>query len=530
MSTSACNKKHKLTVFLIKNDYKEVGEFLSFDGFEIVDVEHDGSVVGQLIYKGGFKSKPSWVSIFAEVPGFNADSIWNQGSKALFVLKHEDRWFCFTFGYARHLIEEHAFERNFGLIVTLNLGDPSAITSIDKTNISHISLHSKEQATREIELGSFEFDNDIDLLRSVTARMPKLDEEEQETLSGRDSVTIHTRVSIEIFADITKRLYAAFFETKYKDRYPWLEKIREERDKVVIENLNLQLAAQILTNDFTGIWLAIPEIVVWEDIEGFSFKLKENQQNKSGPVLHLDLDIHEWAKETKLSKDLSADKLKHKKIFVYWQDGRHPSSWSVFRCLNVEMDLDGKKYILNDGDWYCIDADYVNDVDRYYKSIADSDISLPSFGFKTEPEYLKFVVANCSDYALMDRREVMIGGGRSRVEFCDLYSKNKHIIHVKKYGGSSVLSHLFSQAVVSGNCFIHEPDFRSKVNELLPDGYKLTDPDAQPIAKEYKVCIAIMSKEQGSLEVPFFSKVSFKHAVTTLQRLGYNVTKLKIMQ
>ena len=50
MSTSACNKKHKLTVFLIKNDYKEVGEFLSFDGFEIVDVEHDGSVVGQLIY------------------------------------------------------------------------------------------------------------------------------------------------------------------------------------------------------------------------------------------------------------------------------------------------------------------------------------------------------------------------------------------------------------------------------------------------------------------------------------------------
>jgi uncharacterized protein (TIGR04141 family) len=528
MNATDLSKKHKLTVFLIKDGYAEPKDFLSFDGFAAVDVKADEEKIGQLIYKGGFQSTPSWVSIFQHVQGFNAASIKNQSSKGLFVLKRDGRWFCFTFGYARHLIDEHAYERNFGLIVTLNLGDPLAIKSIDKTNISHISLHSKEQATRDIELSSFEFNNDIDLLRSVTAKAIAVDGEDQEIFSGRDSVTIHTKVSIDVFWDVAKRLYTAFADTKYKERYPWLDKIREERDKDITEKLDLELVRRILANDFQKLWLAIPEVVSWDEIQGFAFKHKEVQLNKSGPVFYQDLDIHEWVKVAKVSKDLSATQLKSKNIFVYWQDGRPVSHWSVYRCLNAEIDLDQKKYILNDGDWYNIESSYVTEVDQFYKSISDSKVALPQYDSKTEPEYLKVVAAGSSDYALMDRKVVMIGGGRSRVEFCDLYSKNKEIIHVKQYGGSSVLSHLFSQALVSGDCFLHEVEFREKVNELLPQGFKLANTAAQPAPKDFEICIAVMSKEKGALELPFFSKVSFKHAVKALHNLGYKVTKLKI--
>jgi uncharacterized protein (TIGR04141 family) len=51
---------------------------------------------------------------------------------------------------------------------------------------------------------------------------------------------------------------------------------------------------------------------------------------------------------------------------------------------------------------------------------------------------------------------------------------------------------------------------------------------AQPSPKDYEICIAVMSKEKGALELPFFSKVSIKHAVKALRNQGYNVTKLKI--
>jgi len=530
MAAADNEKKHKVTAFLIKDGYKGIEEFLSFKNFRVVPVESGGKEIGTLIYKGGFQSKPTWVSIFEGLQGFDSRGIFNQSSKAVYVLKHDDRWFCFTFGYARHLINELAYERNFGLIVSLNLGDPSGMKSIDKTNVGHVSLHSREQATREIALANFEFNDDIDLLRSVTAKLPRNDGEDQETVSGRDSVTIYTAVTIDALSEIAKRLYVAFNSTNYKRRYPWLGKIKEERDGQTIEALDSVLMSRIVKEEFEKVWLAIPELVVWEEIRGFALRYRAEESKKAGPVLYQDLDIEEWRKVARIDTDLSANQLKSKKIFVYWQDGRDPSSWSVYRCLNAEVDLNRKKYILNDGDWYNIETSFVTEVNDFYDSVPSSKIQLPSYGTNTEPSYLKSVAAGNGAYALMDRKEVMIGGGRSRVEFCDLYSNNKEIIHVKKYGGANLLSHLFSQALVSGDCFLHEPAFRSEVNKLLPQGFKLANSKDQPIAKEYEVCIAIMSKVKGPLELPFFSKVSLKHAARNLRNLGYKVTKLKIAQ
>jgi uncharacterized protein (TIGR04141 family) len=252
MAAADDGKKHKVTVFLIKDRYKGIDEFLSFKNFRVVPVESGGKQIGTLIYKGGFQSKPAWVSLFEGLQGFDSRGIFNQSSKAVYVLKHDDRWFCFTFGYARHLIDELAYERNFGLIVSLNLGDPSGMKSIDKTNVGHVSLHSREQATREIALANFDFDDDIDLLRSVTAKLPRNDGEEQETVSGRDSVTIHTAVTIDALSEIAKRLYTAFNSTSYKRRYPWLGKIREERDTQTIEALDSVLATRQIGRDKEG--------------------------------------------------------------------------------------------------------------------------------------------------------------------------------------------------------------------------------------------------------------------------------------
>jgi uncharacterized protein (TIGR04141 family) len=66
------------------------------------------------------------------------------------------------------------------------------------------------------------------------------------------------------------------------------------------------------------------------------------------------------------------------------------------------------------------------------------------------------------------------------------------------------------------------------VNGLLPQGFKFADPTKAPAPSAYTVCVAIMSKVPGPLEIPFFSKVSLKHAVKALQKMNFNVTKLKI--
>ncbi len=528
MSTSSLEpKKQKLSVFLIKSEYEKLEDFLSVDGYERIDVNPGNDRQGTLIYKGGYKSKPHWISLFEAIPGFDSAKLWNQSSRAVYVLKCESRWFCFTFGYARHLIDEHAFERNFGLIATLNLSDPEAVKSIDKANISHISLHSREQATKAIELGGFEFNNDIDLLKSITAKSAVSGDEEQDTLSGRDSVSINTRAQVSDFFDIAQELYKAFSDTKYRELYPWIDKIREERDKSVLEKLDALLAKRITDNELENVWLAVPEVVDWENIRGFAYKYKQDRPDKDGPVLYQDLDLHSWKIATKPKSDLTAKQLKQKHIHVYWQDG-NISNWSVYRCLNAEIDLDNNKYILNDSSWYIIQSDFVSEVSDFFISVPEASLVLPPFENLKEPEYLKYVANNIPEFALMDRQNIMIGGGRSRVEFCDLFSKDKDIIHVKYYGGSTVLSHLFSQAAVSGECFLNEESFRKQVNDKLPSTHRLPDAAIRPNSSDYNVCIAIMSKVPGALELPFFSKVSFKHAVKQLTNMGYNVFKYKI--
>ena len=70
------------------------------------------------------------------------------------------------------------------------------------------------------------------------------------------------------------------------------------------------------------------------------------------------------------------------------KDGTEPATWKVYRCLNAEIDLKQKKYILNDGDWYNVDGNYVKEIEAYYASIPASSLALPKFGTKTEPTYL----------------------------------------------------------------------------------------------------------------------------------------------
>jgi uncharacterized protein (TIGR04141 family) len=146
-----------------------------------------------------------------------------------------------------------------------------------------------------------------------------------------------------------------------------------------------------------------------------------------------------------------------------------------------------------------------------------------------EPDYNEFVVTKHPDkFCLMDRKLIEIGSGRNPVEFCDLFSKTKQLIHVKKYGGSSVLSHLFQQGVVSGELFLSEGSFRTDVNKLLRDEFKLDNLASHQNAADYEICYAVMSDVPGFLHIPFFSKVVLKNAVKRLTTYGYRVTKKKI--
>ena len=128
----------------------------------------------------------------------------------------------------------------------------------------------------------------------------------------------------------------------------------------------------------------------------------------------------------------------------------------------------------------------------------------------------------------MDCNCITIDKTHSKIEFCDLMTKDKKFIHIKRYGGSSVLSHLFSQGLVSGELFLRDTKFREKVNEKLPDSFKISNVKAKPIASQHEVVYGIISSCSEDLDIPFFSKVSLRTAKNRLETFGYKVSLLKI--
>lgn len=309
---------------------------------------------------------------------------------------------------------------------------------------------------------------------------------------------------------------------EYKKKFVWVDNISAERDKAIIENLNEKLIEKVTTLD-PCVWMAIFEVVEWEDVSGFAYKKRKS------PAVSPDIHLDRWKDEIVNDAKIDIEYLKRKKIYLYDVNYELYKSWSVYQCLNAEINYDGNKYILNDTGWYLVDTNFVSSVDDFYKTIEESDLELPPYGMMKEPDYNAFVCnSKPEEFDLLDRKVISIGGGRSSVEFCDIFTHDKKLIHVKKYGGSSVLSHLFQQGVVSGELFISDEKFREDVNEKMSESFKLENLGDRPNPTEYEVCYAIMSDVPGDLHIPFFSKVVMKNAVNRLQAYGYKVTKKKV--
>jgi uncharacterized protein (TIGR04141 family) len=208
--------------------------------------------------------------------------------------------------------------------------------------------------------------------------------------------------------------------------------------------------------------------------------------------------------------------------------GFQKERWPLYKCLYGEVDYNGRNYILNNGKWYALEQGFVAQVDTDIGQIGESNVTLPPYQDASEGHYNIRAASINPDFYSLDAQQIMFGGGHSSIEFCDLYCRTKKIIHVKRYSGSSTLSHLFSQGTVSAEIFLSDSGFRSNVNELLPDTHKFTDPLIRPNPQEFEVVYAIVSKSANPLNLPFFSKVNLRNAFNRLNLMGFDCKLNKI--
>ncbi|MBF0410969.1 MAG: TIGR04141 family sporadically distributed protein [Candidatus Riflebacteria bacterium] len=511
-----------LSVFLAKEDVSETSLLDPNKDLEKLEISLSGKKLGTFYYLKSTDKKPNWLKFFEDKIDPEKMPIFNAHSSAVFLVPVKKRLFALTFGHGRSLLQPLYYETRFGLKVALNCIDPKEIRSIDRQVFEGLPRHVREQGSQKSEITDFGLNVERDLLRAVDG-IPK-DSSLGTKLAGIDALFSNVRIDLKGVPNLLQMYLEKSEETTYKKDFPWVDNITEERDKAKIVDLQKILVEEIKGKNFDKKWLAPPEIIDWKDFGGFRYG-KDTRRD-----LLAELDFESYADYLVDLDDLTVEKLKHASVsLISGSSDVELVKWSLFKCIYAEIEDNGATYILNNGSWYKIDNDFVSEVDSIVQKIPSSScLKIDCEKNWVEKDYNKHLAKHISGAFVMDRKNIQFGGGNSKIEFCDVFTPQNHLIHVKPYSGSSTLSHLFSQGAVSGELFIRDSKFRKQVRNKLSPILRSKIPEIKPQGSKYEVAFFIIQKKSKSLSLPFFSKVTLKNVKERLEAFDYKVTLTKV--
>lgn len=466
-----------------------------------------------------------WTSLFPDY-GIEEHHLKQKTVKGAFFVKVDNRYVIFTFGHGRSLINKLSIQRGFGLRVSMNLGDPEQLKSIDKSTLDTVARNTRSQVSMNSGIQDFDFAFDHEILKSITAIVSRNDEE-LEMISGNDSVSLYSEIEANKFKEIAERLVTAFFSERYKEQYPWAEFIGIESDPEIIKNLETKLVEKFKNNDVNDFWLAPPRIIDYLNFSGFVYSTR-SIRNKA-PCKHPELKLDAFLAEApfKSQSKISINSLKSKEIYLYNGEDRHFDSMGFFESLNGEIDISGLKYVLNDGHWYHVKQTFAEEVESYFNSLPRWN-GLENKPYKDQREccYLRRI-SDIEQIAVLDQHWVRHKDVKQNYEFCDLFTQCNRIIHVKHYGGSSVLSHLFAQATNGLDMMLNCPEVIPQIQEHLENTYLSFNFSPQE-KRAHTIVLAIIFPHSGELRIPFFSKVNLRHHARDMENKGFKVELAKI--
>lgn len=512
-------KSHNLSIFLLKANIASFADALkSSSTVTKCDVPLNGQITS-LFYKQTPANSPAWVRLFRPHVGVSLDNLKNSGSAAVLLVEKSGRLFAVTFGYGKSLLKSDCYEENFGLKVVLNSVNPDKLRSIDAQSLDAVPVQIRSQAGTATSLSEFGFDVERDLIYAATGQ-PK-DAEFGKQITGKDAVKLSVPIDLSDLGVLLDKLLTKSTAETYKENFAWIDNLSEVRDQTLLAQLDVAFGEKIKAKDFNRTWLALPDIIEWPDFLGFKY-----QRAKRGELLD-DIDWHSYLEFVGGESPHTPETFhKHHVLCMSASSELPVHEWTIYKCAYCELELDGGTYALNNGKWYRVDEDFLGNLNKVIKAIPASTIALPDYEDNTEGEYNERVYEGNKDYfALMDKKNIPYGGGSSKIEFCDLFTKDQHLIHVKRYGGSSVLSHLFAQGLVSTRLLLAEIDFRVEINKRLPTSHMLQKPETKPNPSDFEVVYAIASKSPAAhFNLPLFSKINLRNAYRQLQLLNVKVS------
>lgn len=516
-------EKNKISLYLIKDEYEEED---IIKGYQLYDCDDNHKIIRfnedvKAFYCKSIKNKPSWVYTFFNDNERLVKDLTISNSKLLLLLRFisdgKTVRMAMAMGYGKNILNDNAIEENFGLKIVLNSIESNNLRKIGKINIGGNQKSSTEQLPKQNDILEFGFDIDRDIINEVNSKVEN-DIWFKGIMTGKDVFSVTSEVNIDNIIAYAKYCYSIYKSNKYKENFAWIDNIKILKNKKKIEDLDNYLIEHLKSNDCDFV-LGVPEVIDWSGIRGF----KVPGIKKIVDDLSIELLLSSFRDDVD-----SVDKLKGKSIYLIDSiNDEKKYGWNSYKYLIGELEFENQLYCLNAGKWYIIDKDFKTIVENDYKNTNIFDVDFNNLeSEQTEGKYnLKFFEEHKENYICMDKNNIQYGGGRNKIELCDLLSKNKELVHVKIYnGGSAPLSHLFNQGMNSLELILDDDKFldlaNKKIKEENAEGFEISKEDRRNLT----VVFAIASNSDSELpHIPFFSKVSLKYVKKRIGLMGCKV-------
>jgi len=518
----------RLKIFLIKEGYSEVDCLKEASNRKNAVAFKPKSLSDETIlyFRPSHINIPKWYKQFLG----QADGDVFAASPAAFFFREviyldKKYRFAITFGGGESGIDMEKVEDKFGLRIALNLGDK--FVTVKKSSIASTMSKSNEQAIRGLDLVDFGVDYEKDMVFGVTT-IPNDKNFAEGDITGSSFLAVTKNISIADLDQYFVKCIEISQKRDYTDKYPFVDNIDEiKNNKSLIEDLQKIIFNSFFNMEFDRVWIAPADIIDREDITDYTFSYNDFEMNYPEITAENAIDFMRFCNVK--DSEMTVRRFKRFKILVnYSGSSSRDIEWTFYECLYAQVEHGGKEYVLNNQHFYMIETDYLKIINDRYNDLESDPLPLPLYTKpgQSEGKYIEEVCASDKDnYLDLDAKTVPFG---TAIEICDIYRKcDNSFIHIKKYGSSQLLSHLFSQAFVSASTFLSSDGRRLFLQKMIDEDKNLVLPDSP---KQFNVVMAIISKEDaqpGRLPaIPFFSKVNITTTEERIRRYGY---KTKVM-
>ena len=342
------------------------------------------------------------------------------------------------------------------------------------------------------------------------------------SVSGRDAARLTDNIDVKQLLRVCKDLLKASRATGYKQRFPWADQVEPITSETEIAKLDTDALTLLLEGKLDTFDLYPPEMVDEAAVDyGTDAGAKTTVMEPTRTLLKHKIERSGASNPEQLRKILDKQQITARN-----DEGVTVGRWSWWECLFHESHGRATTDVLDRGVWLRVRKDYADAINNFAAALEPSDLNLPDASRNDlEDAYNKRVARGRADIRLLDKKLIAPIPGESRIEICDLFCERGHLVHVKRRTGSSGLSHLFGQALVSSQLLAEEPAFAAGMRTALGNWSRLVkDP---PVRGEHRVVLAVIlageSSGRGAKALPFFSKIFLRQTVQGITRMGYTV-------